>query len=73
MYGSMGVWECGRKKQILPYPHTPIPKRVIIFLEWPYTRYAHCYLTKPLDLDPFIRVVGAIEDFWLTIVKLLRA
>ena len=35
-----------------------------------YKRYANCYLTKPLDLDPFLRVVGAIEDFWLTIVKL---
>ena len=28
------------------------------------------HITKPLDLDQFIRVVGAIEDFWLTIVKL---
>ena len=38
-----------------------------------YRLYANCYITKPLDLDQFIRVVGAIEDFWLTIVKLPRA
>jgi hypothetical protein len=26
--------------------------------------------TKPIDLPQFLRVVKAIEDFWLTIVKL---
>lgn len=31
---------------------------------------ANCYVTKPLGLDQFIRVIRAIEDFWLTIVKL---
>ena len=38
-----------------------------------YKRYANYSLTQPLDLDPFLRLVGAIEDFWLTIVKLPRA
>jgi CheY-like chemotaxis protein len=37
-----------------------------------YQLHANCYVTKPVDLDQFIRVVGAIEDFWLTIVKLPR-
>jgi chemotaxis family two-component system response regulator Rcp1 len=35
-----------------------------------YDLYANCYITKPVDLDQFIRVVKYIEDFWLTIVKL---
>jgi CheY-like chemotaxis protein len=35
-----------------------------------YNLHANCYITKPLDLDQFIKVVKSIEDFWLTIVKL---
>jgi len=35
-----------------------------------YELNANCYITKPIDLDQFIRVVKSIEDFWLSIVKL---
>jgi len=35
-----------------------------------YDLYANCYITKPVDLDKFIKVIKSIEDFWLTIVKL---
>jgi len=35
-----------------------------------YNAHANCFVTKPLDLTQFIKVVRAIEDFWLTIVKL---
>jgi len=35
-----------------------------------YDYHANCYVTKPLDLDQFLKVVRSIEDFWLTIVKL---
>jgi len=35
-----------------------------------YNLHANCYVTKPLDLDQFVKVVKSIEDFWLTIVKL---
>jgi CheY-like chemotaxis protein len=35
-----------------------------------YDLHANCYITKPVDLDQFVRVVRSIEDFWLTIVKL---
>jgi CheY-like chemotaxis protein len=35
-----------------------------------YDLYANCYITKPLDLDQFGKIVRSIEDFWLTIVKL---
>lgn len=37
-----------------------------------YNLHANCYVTKPVDLDQFIRVVQSIEEFWLTIVKLPR-
>jgi CheY-like chemotaxis protein len=35
-----------------------------------YDLHANCYISKPVDLDQFIRVVKSIEDFWFTIVKL---
>jgi chemotaxis family two-component system response regulator Rcp1 len=35
-----------------------------------YHLNANCYISKPVDLDHFIKVVRTIEDFWLTIVKL---
>lgn len=35
-----------------------------------YNLHANCFVTKPLDLDQFVKVVKSIEDFWLTIVKL---
>lgn len=35
-----------------------------------YNLHANCYVTKPVDLDQFIRIVKSIEDFWLTIVRL---
>ena len=35
-----------------------------------YNLHANCYITKPVDLDQFIRVVQSIEDFWLGIVVL---
>jgi chemotaxis family two-component system response regulator Rcp1 len=35
-----------------------------------YNLHANCYITKPIDLTQFMKVVRSIEDFWLTIVKL---
>jgi two-component system, chemotaxis family, response regulator Rcp1 len=35
-----------------------------------YHLHANCYITKPLDLSQFMKVVRSIEDFWLTIVRL---
>jgi len=35
-----------------------------------YDLHANCYITKPVDFAQFIRVVRAIEDFWLSVVKL---
>lgn len=35
-----------------------------------YNLHANCYITKPIDLNQFIKVVKSIEDFWFSIVKL---
>ena len=35
-----------------------------------YSSHANCYITKPVDLDQFLRVVQSIESFWLSLVKL---
>lgn len=37
-----------------------------------YALHANCYITKPVTLKQFIKVVESIEDFWLTVVKLPR-
>jgi CheY-like chemotaxis protein len=35
-----------------------------------YRNHANCYITKPVDFDQFLKVINAIEDFWLKIVRL---
>jgi CheY-like chemotaxis protein len=35
-----------------------------------YELHANAFITKPVDLDQFIRVVVSIQDFWLEIVTL---
>jgi CheY-like chemotaxis protein len=35
-----------------------------------YSLHANAYISKPVDLNQFLKVVKAIEEFWLTVVKL---
>jgi CheY-like chemotaxis protein len=35
-----------------------------------YNLHANCYITKPIDLHQFIKVIKSIEDFWFSVVKL---
>ncbi len=35
-----------------------------------YNTHANCYVTKPVDLEKFVAVVRAIEEFWVSIVRL---
>jgi CheY-like chemotaxis protein len=35
-----------------------------------YELHANCYITKPVDLDKFLAIVRAVEEFWVDIVKL---
>ena len=38
-----------------------------------YNLGANCYVTKPVGLDEFSRIVQSIEHFWFTIVKLPKS
>lgn len=35
-----------------------------------YRLHANCYITKPVSFAQFLKVIRAIENFWLTLVKL---
>jgi len=35
-----------------------------------YVLHANCYITKPVNLDGFLKVVKSIDNFWLSVVKL---
>jgi CheY-like chemotaxis protein len=35
-----------------------------------YDLHANCFVTKPVDLEQFMRVIKSIEDFWVSVVKL---
>jgi two-component system, chemotaxis family, response regulator Rcp1 len=37
-----------------------------------YRLHANCYITKPVGLDGFLKVVSSIDNFWLSVVKLPR-
>lgn len=38
-----------------------------------YKLHANAYVTKPVDLEQFIKAVQEIDDFFVTVVKLPRA
>ncbi len=35
-----------------------------------YKNYANCYITKPVEVDDFLRTVTLIENFWISTVQL---
>lgn len=35
-----------------------------------YNLHANCFVSKPIDLNQFTKVIRSIEDFWFTVVKL---
>ena len=35
-----------------------------------YQLRANCYITKPVDLDGFTRVVRSVDNFWFSLVEL---
>jgi chemotaxis family two-component system response regulator Rcp1 len=39
-------------------------------IESSYLLHANCYITKPVDLEGFLKVVRSIDHFWFSVVKL---
>ena len=37
-----------------------------------YLLHANCYITKPVGLEGFLKVVHSIDSFWLSVVRLPR-
>lgn len=37
-----------------------------------YDMNANCYISKPVDLDRFLRVIKSIDEFWFSVVLLPR-
>jgi len=37
-----------------------------------YNLHANCYITKPIELDQFTKMVKSVTNFWLTIVNCQR-
>jgi CheY-like chemotaxis protein len=35
-----------------------------------YQLHANCYITKPVNLDGFAKVIQSVDSFWLSIVQL---
>jgi two-component system, chemotaxis family, response regulator Rcp1 len=35
-----------------------------------YRLQANCYISKPVNLEQFVKVVRSIDDFWLSVVRL---
>ena len=35
-----------------------------------YKNHANCFITKPVEIDEFVKAIESIEDFWFSIVKL---
>lgn len=35
-----------------------------------YDLHANCYITKPVDLDKFLKIVQSIKGFWFSVVTL---
>jgi CheY-like chemotaxis protein len=35
-----------------------------------YNNHANCYITKPVDFNNFFEIIKAVENFWMSIVKL---
>ena len=36
-----------------------------------YDLYANCYIVKPFDVDEFLKIASAIEEFWLNFLLAL--
>ena len=35
-----------------------------------YKLHANCYLTKPIQMEDFLKTIRSVEEFWLSVVRL---
>lgn len=35
-----------------------------------YKNYANCYITKPVNIPEFLKVISTLDEFWISIVQL---
>jgi len=35
-----------------------------------YKNYVNCYITKPIDVNDFVKAIAKIKDFWINIVTI---
>jgi CheY-like chemotaxis protein len=35
-----------------------------------YKNHVNCYITKPIEVDDFMKAIAKIEDFWINIVSI---
>ena len=35
-----------------------------------YKLHENCYLTKPIQMDDFLKTIRSVEEFWLSVVRL---
>lgn len=35
-----------------------------------YQNFANCYITKPVEVNDFLKVISSIEQFWASVVQL---
>lgn len=35
-----------------------------------YENHSNCYITKPVDINSFLKVIASIENFWISVVEL---
>jgi two-component system, chemotaxis family, response regulator Rcp1 len=41
-------------------------------IEGSYLHHANCYITEPVDVEGFLKVLKSVDRFWLSVVKLPR-
>lgn len=65
------IKESGELKQIpVIMLTTSSSERDILFS---YKHNANCYITKPVDINDFMRAIAKLEEFWINIVTLPKS
>jgi len=71
-----------RREVLAEFKGSPVLKSIpVVILRTPasetdiqgsYQHHENCYITKPVDLEGFLKVVRSIDSFWSSVVTLPR-